>query len=267
MYSIYGYFPCTKCEARKYVGESSAVKGSDWLMQIYGDVIGLKRSRDTRGRFRVLFTHRRKMPRQTHYSSKNKRIQLLAARAHRGKVTESRSKQETQPATASSRKLSFGKLQGQGEESSQTPATQEWLLVHVARLNELVSGLVCPECAGYGLHVIIDPKNHGFCSSVLLQCSLCEDEVKYSRSVYTSTRLQEESSGNVAFDVNVRMVLLAHELGMGHAALKKISKVLGIPGLHVKTYQRHDRRVKGRQGGLRQCTEKINSKIDVAPTQ
>ncbi|KAK1901773.1 Acid alpha-amylase [Dissostichus eleginoides] len=36
------------------------------------------------------------------------------------------------------------------------------------------------------------------------------------------------------------MVLLAHELGLGYAALKKISKVLGIPALHLKTYQRHD---------------------------
>ncbi|KAK1874926.1 Protein RAD61 [Dissostichus eleginoides] len=39
------------------------------------------------------------------------------------------------------------------------------------------------------------------------------------------------------------MVLLAHELGLGYAALKKISKVLGIPALHLKTYQRHDKRV------------------------
>ncbi|KAK1885412.1 2-dehydro-3-deoxyphosphooctonate aldolase [Dissostichus eleginoides] len=39
------------------------------------------------------------------------------------------------------------------------------------------------------------------------------------------------------------MVLLAHELGLGYAALKKISKVLGIPALHLKAYQRHDKRV------------------------
>ncbi|CAL8293778.1 unnamed protein product [Gadus morhua 'NCC'] len=39
------------------------------------------------------------------------------------------------------------------------------------------------------------------------------------------------------------MVLLAHELGMGYAALRKISKVLGIHSLHLKTYQRHDKRV------------------------
>ncbi|KAL1276324.1 hypothetical protein QQF64_035947 [Cirrhinus molitorella] len=30
---------------------------------------------------------------------------------------------------------------------------------------------------------------------------------------------------------------------MGYAALKKISKVLGIPSLHLKTYQRHNRKV------------------------
>ena len=68
----------------------------------------------------------------------------------------------------------------------------------------------------------------------------------YRRSVYTSTRLQSETRGDVAFDVNVRMVLLAHELGMGYAALRKISKVLGIHSLHLKTYQRHDKRVTGR---------------------
>lgn len=84
----------------------------------------------------------------------------------------------------------------------------------------------------------IDPQNHGFCSSLLLKCCLCKDD-KYRRNVYTSTRLRDESRNDVAFDVNIRMVLLAHELGLGYAALRKISKVLGLPGLHLKTYQRH----------------------------
>ena len=64
--------------------------------------------------------------------------------------------------------------------------------------------------------------------------------------VYTSTWLQSETRGDVAFDVNVHMVLLAHELGIGYAALRKVSKVLGIPFLHLKTYKRHDKRVTGR---------------------
>ena len=52
--------------------------------------------------------------------------------------------------------------------------------------------------------------------------------------------LHLRDSNDVAFDVNVRMVLLAHELELGYAALKKISKVLGIPGLYLKMYQKHD---------------------------
>ena len=42
------------------------------------------------------------------------------------------------------------------------------------------------------------------------------------------------------FDVNVRMVLLAHKIEIGYAALKKISKVLGISGLYLKTNQKHN---------------------------
>ena len=64
--------------------------------------------------------------------------------------------------------------------------------------------------------------------------------------MFTSTRLHQETRGDVAFDVNIRMVLLAHELGLGYAALKKISKILGIPGLCLKTFQRHDKTVTGR---------------------
>ena len=54
-----------------------------------------------------------------------------------------------------------------------------------------------------------------------------------------------DSKKDVAFDVNLRMVLLAHILELGYAALKKISKVLGIPGLYFKTYQKHDLTVTG----------------------
>ncbi|KAJ8377932.1 hypothetical protein AAFF_G00249950 [Aldrovandia affinis] len=39
------------------------------------------------------------------------------------------------------------------------------------------------------------------------------------------------------------MVLLSHELGLGYAALKKISKVLGIPGIRTTTYLRHNKTV------------------------
>jgi hypothetical protein len=57
-----------------------------------------------------------------------------------------------------------------------------------------------------------------------MECADCEgDRDAFRRSVYTSSRLQECSRGDVAFDMTVRMVLLAHQLGLGYAVLKKRS--------------------------------------------
>ena len=127
------------------------------------------------------------------------------------------------------------------------PATQQWLSIHLDQINNLVRELICPTCLNCtGLQGTIDSANQGFCSSVMLQCTHCQEGDKYRKSVYTSTRLQDSTRGDVAFDINVRMVLLAHELGLGYRALKKISKVLGIPSMHLKSYQRHDKKVTGK---------------------
>lgn len=112
---------------------------------------------------------------------------------------------------------------------------------------ELIKDLICPNCMSNDLQINIDPQNQGFCSSLLLECKKCKSlENGYRKSVFSSTHLQESTKSDVAFDINIRMVLLAHELGLGYAALKKISKILGIPTLHVKTFQRQDRRVTGK---------------------
>ena len=50
--------------------------------------------------------------------------------------------------SASLRKLSLGKREGESESDS-TRVTQQWLIVHVARLNELIGELICPKCAGF----------------------------------------------------------------------------------------------------------------------
>jgi hypothetical protein len=81
----------------------------------------------------------------------------------------------------------------------------------------------------------------------MIECTDCEgDRDAFRRSVYISSRLQECSRGDVVFDLNVRMVILAHKLGHGYAALKKISNVLGIPSLRLSSYQRHERRMTGK---------------------
>jgi hypothetical protein len=98
-----------------------------------------------------------------------------------------------------------------------------------------------------GLTITIDPTNQGFCNSVMIECAHCDGYCDaFRRSVYSSSRLQECSRGDVAFYINVRMLLLAHELGLCYATQKKISKVLGIPSLHLCSYQRHVRRVIGK---------------------
>jgi len=54
---------------------------------------------------------------------------------------------------------------------------------------------------------------------------------------------------------------------LGYAALRKISKVLGLPGLHLKTYQRDGKRVTGDNGNrvllvkLKQSVEFLMSEI------
>lgn len=182
------------------------------------------------------------MPRTPKLSAK-RRAQLCSARSSKICQPADLPHKNTPGKSASGRKLSANR---EVIEDAADCATQQWLLVHVSRLNEMINDLLCPNCAESDLTINIDPNNQGFCSSLLLECNSCKAEDGYRRSVYTSTRLQSETRGDVAFDVNVRMVLLAHELGMGYAALKKISKVLGIPSLHLKTYQRHDKRVTGR---------------------
>lgn len=66
--------------------------------------------------------------------------------------------------------------------------------------------------------------NQGFSSSLLLECKECKSlDNGYRTSVFSSSRPQEASTNDVAFDMNVRMVLSAHELGLRYAALKEIS--------------------------------------------
>lgn len=195
-----------------------------------------------------------KMPKESIKRSRmssRKKQQLSLAREYKKEmqivnqkemVVEETIKEEI-ASSASLRKLSLGREEPSAPEDT---ATQQWLILHVTKLNELIHGLICPNCAATGLQIKIDPVNQGFCSNLLLECCKCESNA-YRRSVFTSPRLQDVSRCDVAFDVNVRMVLLAHELGLGYAALRKITAVLGIPGLHLKTYQKHNRTVAGRQ--------------------
>ena len=61
--------------------------------------------------------------------------------------------------------------------------------------------------------------------------------------MYSSPRLHDSTKLNVVFKINTVMTMLVRELGKGHAALQKFQTVLGLNNMHLKTFQRHNRKV------------------------
>ena len=68
---------------------------------------------------------------------------------------------------------SLHKLGKKEERDTDSCVTQQWLILHVSRLIELIGGLICPNCARTRLQVTIDPINQGFCSALDLKCTMC----------------------------------------------------------------------------------------------
>ena len=133
-----------------------------------------------------------KMPKENHLKvSKKRQNQLLLARLKTTNKKEATGKQSSKindemPSRASMRKLSLGK---QEECSGDQRATQQWLIVHVEHLNNLITEVIRPSCAG--LKIYIDPQNQGFCTILVLRCSMCERD-GYRKSISaTPRRLQE----------------------------------------------------------------------------
>ena len=137
-----------------------------------------------------------------------------------------------------------------------TPDSQQWTLTHMRQLGECVKGLLCPDC--YGDDVFICISGHmGFSSELTLRCQSCP----YTKKVHTSPTV----GSTKAYAINTVMTVLAHELGVAHAGLEKIGKVLGIPPMHLNpVYKRmsDDNMLKRMQHGKTQNqNECFNSTI------
>jgi len=102
--------------------------------------------------------------------SKKRKQQLRFARCNIMKYIKVADKPSG--SSTSDRKLSLGNQWGVNDSATDC-ATQQWLIIHVVRLNELVRDLLFPNCAASDLFINIDPVNHGFCSSLLLECNNC----------------------------------------------------------------------------------------------
>ena len=119
---------------------------------------------------------------------------------------------------------------------------QKWYLAHVQQTTKLIQELLCPLCLSNGLHISIDENEHdGFSSKIKLECGSCG----YTNTEDSSPRINESESTKVAFEINPKMVMLSHELGKSHTGLQTIGAVLGIPSMHLKSYQRHDKKLTG----------------------
>ena len=74
--------------------------------------------------------------------------------------------------------------------------------------------------------------------------------------------MQFSDKKNVAYEVNPRMVVFGHEVGGSFAVLEKFGAVMGMPTMHVKTFQGHDKKVTGKCFLLQQEKKKNpNSKF------
>ena len=132
---------------------------------------------------------------------------------------------------------------------------QSWIIAHVFQLTCLLTDVSCPTCGETGLYISacegLDQRA-GFASKLALTYDLC----KYKK-FEMSPRTQYSDKKNVAYEVNPRMVVFSHEVGGSFAVLvlEKFGAVMGMPTMHVKTFQGHDK-VTGKCVLLQQEREK-----------
>jgi len=58
----------------------------------------------------------------------------------------------------------------------------------------------------------------------------------YKQQQFTSPLLGKAERQNDGFEVNSRGILFTHEIGLGHASLKKLCAVYGMPNMCEKNF-------------------------------
>ncbi len=117
-------------------------------------------------------------------------------------------------------------------------------MMDVSRLNILLATVSCPSCDGTDvLHVTpCDDKRKGFALFLKLTCSSCATEIN---STYSSPQLATGAKPK-PYTINDSMVLFFNRLGLGHTAVKEFCAILGIPAMHLKTFQKKQHAIVGR---------------------
>lgn len=105
-----------------------------------------------------------------------------------------------------------------------------------------------------GSEIQRDGLNHKF----TLCCSGCGEIIIESLST------SPPAGSSRAPDVNSRMVLAMRTVGVGHAGIQEVCRVLGLPGMAKRTYQCHNKRIGKKadtvaEENLRAAARKIHS--------
>ena len=157
----------------------------------------------------------------------------------------------TEPATASMEpdlpvSTAAKKLTSPGQRAftdGLSKSSQQWFIRHVTQMSELIGGMLCPDCYSPSLSVSICEEEHaGLSSRVSIRCLNC----LFENCTMSSPRERGSAKRKVPFVVNKKMCLFSHEVGASNAALVKFSTVMGIPGMHLKTFQHHDKVLTGK---------------------
>ena len=122
-----------------------------------------------------------------------------------------------------------------------TSNKEDWMIVGLQKLNELLHTLVCSECHDSGcIQFFLDyNKRKGFSKFIKLHCSGCNFLIAEG---YTSGRTDTTTTPQ-PFTINDMLVLFFNQIGTGYAAMQTFGSILGSEVLHLKTFQQKQTRV------------------------
>ena len=112
----------------------------------------------------------------------------------------------------------------------------------LCRINGLLETINCPHCQCDEALRINSGDNKGFALQLKLVCNSCHFEFG---STHSSPVLDTGVTPQ-PFAINDIMVLLFNHLGLGHTAMREFCGVLGIPAMHLKTFQKKEKRIIGK---------------------
>lgn len=136
--------------------------------------------------------------------------------------------------SASARKLGyFAATEATKSENVAEAEPIRYFLADPAQLNHLIQDQKCEECDQRSLVLKLGEASEGFCEAVNLYCQTCEKVVSH---VFSSTRVQDDSSQRPPFHVNKKLV---EAFGQGHSGMEKLSMTANISVMSRPTFGKH----------------------------